>query len=389
MRQRRTRGHSERTTTRDHSPRIMTSDVANRESGTDLDHGRIAASESAHRERLWIATHKLATVLLVLIAVAGCAVGVAWWLNARHYEDTDDAFIDARSSEISAQVAAAIIDVPVTDNEIVQPGQPLVRLDDRDFRAAQAQGEAEIAQAEATISAVEAQSVEQQATIDQMSLEATQAKAALSYSQDENRRAQTLLKEGSGTLEEAQQANSDLIQKEAAFDAAQAALLQAKWQLAVLAAQRQAGEAQRAIAQAQLDLANANLSRTVVVAPFRGRVTELTAAKGTYATPGQALMLIVPLEIWVTANFRETQLADMRPGQPAEVCIDAYGRCFRGHVDSIKAGSGTAFSLLPAENATGNYVKVVQRVPVKLLFDKQPDLELGPGMSVTPSVRVR
>ena len=130
---------------------------------------------------------------------------------------------------------------------------------------------------------------------------------------------------------------SDLIQKEAAFDAAQAALLQAKRQLAVLAARRQAGEAQRAIAQAQLDLANANLSRTVVVAPFRGRVTELTAAKGTHATPGQALMLILPLEVWVTANFRETQLADMRPGQPAEVCIDAYARCFRGHVDSIQA----------------------------------------------------
>jgi membrane fusion protein (multidrug efflux system) len=100
-------------------------------------------------------------------------------------------------------------------------------------------------------------------------------------------------------------------------------------------------------------------------------------------------MLIVPMEVWVTANFRETQLADMRPGQPASLCIDAYGRCFPGYVDSIQAGSGTAFSLLPAENATGNYVKVVQRVPVKLVFDKEPDLELGPGMSVTPSVRVR
>jgi membrane fusion protein (multidrug efflux system) len=149
-----------------------------------------------------------------------------------------------------------------------------------------------------------------------MSPEVTQAKAALSYSQDENRRAQTLLKEGSGTLEEAQQANSALIQKEAAFDAAQVALLQAKRQLAVLAAQHQAGEAQRAISQAQLDLADANLSHTVVVAPFGGRVTELSAAKGAYATPGQGLMLIVPLEVWVPPNFRETQLADMRSASP-------------------------------------------------------------------------
>ena len=118
-------------------------------------------------------------------------------------------------------------------------------------------------------------------------------------------------------------------------------------------------------------------------------MTQLTAAKGVYATPGQALMLVVPLDVWVTANFRETQLADMHAGQPANLCVDAYGKCFPGHVDSIQAGSGTAFSVLPAENATGNYVKVVQRVPVKLVFNKQPDLELGPGMSVTPSVKVR
>jgi len=190
-------------------------------------------------------------------------------------------------------------------------------------------------------------------------------------------------------LQAAQQTNSDLIQKRAALDAAQAALIQVKRQLAVYSAERRSAEAQRAAGEAQLSEAEANLSRTVLVAPFRGRVTELTAARGAYAAPGQALMLIVPLDVWVTANFRETQLVDMRPGQPATLCVDAYGKCFPGHVNSIQAGSGTAFSLLPAENATGNYVKIVQRVPVKLVFDKLPDLELGPGMSVTPSVKVR
>jgi membrane fusion protein, multidrug efflux system len=347
------------------------------------------ASKPADRERSWLTIHRVAATLFGTVALLAAGAGGAWWMHARHYEDTDDAFIDARPSAISAQVAAAIVDVPVTDNEVVQPGQPLVHLDDRDYRAAQAQAEAQKAQADATIASAEAQSSAQQATIDQMSLDATQAQAALSYSRDENERAQTLLKEGSGTLEQAQQTRADLIQKEAAFNAAQAALLQSKRQLAVLAAQRQVAEAQHAQAQAQLALANANLSRTLLVAPFKGRVTELTAAKGAYATPGQALMLIVPLDVWVTANFRETQLADMRAGQPADLCIDAYGRCFPGHVDSIQAGSGTAFSLLPAENATGNYVKVVQRVPVKLVFNKQPDLEVGPGMSVTPSVKVR
>jgi membrane fusion protein (multidrug efflux system) len=196
------------------------------------------------------------------------------------------------------------------------------------------------------------------------------------------------LTKGAGTLQQEQQAHSDLIQKQAAFNAAQAALSQAKQQLAVIEAQRQTGEGQRAQAEAVLAQANANLSRTVLAAPVASRVTQLTAAKGAFATPGQTLMLIAPTEVWVTANFRETQLANMRPGQPANLCIDAFGRCFPGRVDSIQAGSGTAFSALLAENATGNYVKVVQRVPVKLVFDKQPDLELGPGMSVTPSVRV-
>jgi len=217
----------------------------------------------------------------------------------------------------------------------------------------------------------------------------TQAQAALTYSQDQYQRAQDLLKKGAGTRQAGQQTNSDLIQKRAALAAAEAALIQAKRQLAVFAAQRKSAKAQRAAAEAQKAQAEANLSRTVLTAPLRGRVTQLTAAKGAFATPGQTLMLIVPLDVWVTANYRETQLADMRPGQPAKLCIDAYGKCFPGHVDSVQAGSGTAFSLLPAENATGNYVKIVQRVPVKLVFDKPPDLELGPGMSVTPSVTVR
>jgi membrane fusion protein (multidrug efflux system) len=118
-------------------------------------------------------------------------------------------------------------------------------------------------------------------------------------------------------------------------------------------------------------------------------VTKLTAAVGALATPGQSIMVVVPLDVWVTANFKESQLADMRVGQPVEIEIDAFDRSFAGHVDSIQAGSGTAFSLLPAENATGNYVKVVQRVPVKILFDRLPDVELGPGMSVVPRVTVR
>ena len=148
------------------------------EPAADADQGHNETA-AGRRKGSWVATHKLATVLIVLLALAAAGAGVAWRLNARHYADTDDAFIDARPSAISAEVAAAIVDVPVTDNQVVQAGQPLLRLDDRDYRAAQAQARAQVAQAAATISSAEAQTVVQQATINQMSLEVTQAQAAM------------------------------------------------------------------------------------------------------------------------------------------------------------------------------------------------------------------
>ena len=300
-----------------------------------------------------------------------------------------DAFIDARPSAISPEVSGAITEVLATDNEVVEPGQVLVKIDPRNYVAAVDQAKASIAQAEAAIATSEAQMAAQQAAINQMQQQLTQAEAALTYSQEEFQRAETLLTKGAGTVQQAQLTRSDLTQKQAALDAARAALARAQRQLEVIAAQERAAKAQKAQAEAQLAEAEANVARTTIAAPFGGRVTQLTAAKGTYATPGQTLMYIVPADVWVTANFRETQLARMRPGDPAQLCIDAYGRCFPGRVASIQAGSGTAFSLLPAENATGNYVKVVQRVPVKLVFDELPNVELGPGMSVTPSVKVQ
>jgi membrane fusion protein (multidrug efflux system) len=158
----------------------------------------------------------------------------------------------------------------------------------------------------------------------------------------------------------------------------------------VLETQRQSVVAQLAQAQASLMLAQANLDRTRITAPTAGRATKISAAIGALAQPGQVLMIFVPEEKWVTANFKETQLTFMRPGQKVEIRIDAYpGRVFSGRVDSIQAGSGAAFSLLPPENATGNFVKVVQRVPVKIVFDEPPDVYIGPGMSVVPSLKVR
>jgi membrane fusion protein (multidrug efflux system) len=334
--------------------------------------------------------HPWLTALAAIVVVALLALIVFWWLNARHYESTDDAFIDARTVSISAQIAGRIDAVPVTDNQLVKTGAPLVRIDPRDYQSALAQAKAELDQAQAQVANLGAQIDAQQAKVDQAKGEVTQAQAALQFSEQEADRYQALLTRGAGTEQRAQQARADLIEKRAAFTAAKANATAAEKQLAVLRTQRDSARASVEAARARLGKAQVDLGRTVINAPTNGRVAKLTAAAGAYAQTGQALMEIVPDEVWVTANFKETQLSDMRAGQPVDIAIDAYpDKTFHGHVDSVQAGSGAAFSLLPAENATGNFVKIVQRVPVKIVFDDPPDVYLGPGMSVVPSVKVR
>jgi membrane fusion protein, multidrug efflux system len=334
--------------------------------------------------------HPLAAVAVAIVVVGAIAAGVIWWLQARQYESTDDAFIDARNASISSQVNGAIVDVPVTDNQLVDAGGVLARIDDRDYRAAVDQAKAQVDQAQANIANLDAQVDEQQAKIEQAEKQVTEAQAALTFAQEEDARAQDLVQKGAGTQQRAQQTASDLRQRQAAFDGAEVNLIAAQKQIPVLKTQRDVASGQLEQAQAAKEQADANLARTVIVAPTSGRVTKLTAAKGNYAQTGQALMMFVPRELWVTANFKETQLTDMRPGQKVDIRVDAYpGHPLRGHVDSIQAGSGAAFSLLPPENATGNYVKVVQRVPVKIVFDETPGVYLGPGMSVVPDVKVR
>jgi membrane fusion protein (multidrug efflux system) len=334
--------------------------------------------------------HPYVATAAAVFAVAVVVAAMAWWLNARHFESTDDAFIDARVVPISAQVSGAITDVPVTDNQLVEAGAVLVRLDERDYRAALAQTKAQVEQAQANITNLGAQIEEQKARVEQSRKQVMEAQAALSFAQEENTRAQDLVNKGAGTVQRAQQTSSDLRQRQATLDAAQANEAATLKQIAVLETQQEVAAGQLDQARAAQDQARANLSRTTILAPVAGRTTKISAAKGAYAQPGQALMMFVPTTVWITANFKETQLTDMRPGQPVSITVDAYpGRTFAGHVESLQAGSGAAFSLLPPENATGNYVKVVQRVPVKIVFDEPPDVHLGPGMSVIPRVRVR
>ena len=359
-------------------------DLADSDAGKQQKADELKSWLQRAREHPWIGG------VIIVVLVAAAIGSVLWWLHARQFESTDDAFIDARTVSISSQIAAAIVDVPVTDNQPSEAGAVLVRLDARDFQAQVDQAQAQVDQAQATIANLDAQLDAQQARIDQAQKQVVQAQAALTFAQEEYDRYQRLAATQAGTLQQAQQARSNLLQEQAGLAAAQANAVATEKQLPVLQTQRRSAEGQVAQAQAQLRQAQANLSRTEIMAPVAGRVTKLLAAKGAYAQVGQSLMMFVPNEIWVTANFKETQLAQMQLGQPVDFVVDAFpGRTFHGRVDSIQSGSGAAFSLLPPENATGNYVKVVQRVPVKLVFDAPPDVLLGPGMSVTPKVKVR
>lgn len=352
------------------------------------DHAPLAAADSgeAPKKRRRGAITFAGGVLFVLAAGGS----YLYWDNARHFEATDDAFIASREVSIAPKVSGYVTQVPVTDNQHVAAGDVIARIDDRDYRIALEQASAQLSAAQASIQNVDAQVTVQEAQINAGEAQVEQAQAALVFAQQQAARYNELAKRGSGTVQDAQQYGSQLLQQQATLKSAQAALIVAQRQIDALKAQRSSAEASVAQAIAQRDQAQLNLTNTVVTAAQAGRVANLTAAPGEFAQTGTSLTMFVPDENWVTANFKETQLDAMRPGQPASISIDAYPeRALQGHVASVQPGSGTAFSLLPAENATGNYVKVIQRVPVKIIIDNPPtDVALGPGMSVLPSVRI-
>jgi membrane fusion protein, multidrug efflux system len=341
------------------------------------------------RDRL--SQHWMLTAIGVVVLVAAIAFGIITWLAARHYETTDDAFVDARSFSVASKVGGYVTDVLVTDNQHVDAGAVLAQIDTRDYVAARDQAQAQVEQAQANIKNVEAQIFSQQAQVQQARDQADQAAAQLQFAEQEAARAQELVQKGAGTVQQQQRTKSDLEAQQANDSRAKTGVTSAERQIDVLKAQQKSAEAGLAQARAQLEQAELNLSYTKITAAQAGRVVKLSGAKGTLVNAGQSLMMFVPDDIWVTANYKETQVTDMRPGQPAEIRIDAYpDHKITGKVASVQPGSGTVFSLLPAENATGNYVKVVQRVPVKIVVDQWPtDVTIGPGMSVVPKVKVR
>jgi membrane fusion protein (multidrug efflux system) len=286
-----------------------------------------------------------------------------------------------------------VTQVLVDDNVLVQPGQVLVQIDSADAETRVAQSQAQRTQAQSQVDDALAQIRVNEAAYHQAQADIAAATAQADNAARDLARYEALLRANPAAVAQQQfdQARTAAAQTAAQRDSAVKAAASRLAQIAASRTQVAAGRAQVGAAEAVLNESNINLGYNRIVAPLAGHIAQKTVAVGNYVQPGTQLMAIVPLNMWVTANFKETQLANMRVGQHVDVRVDACpGDHISGHVDSIQRGAGQAFGILPPENATGNYVKVVQRVPVKIVLDAVPDhCPLGPGMSVEPKVRVR
>jgi membrane fusion protein (multidrug efflux system) len=349
--------------------------------------------ESAQNDKPDGARRKLRLAIAGAVVLVVGVVGLLWWLHARHYENTDDAYIDGDITNVAPRAAGQVTEVRVVDNQWVRAGELLVQVDDSIARtqlaagaAARAQALSHIDEAKAQVEVAEAQLAQSQAN--------TRAPAAQAAADKRNYARYLSVR----TATPAAVAPQQLDQSQTTFEMSAAQLVAAEKQVHISQAQLVSARTQLGTGQAELDAAEAQIAQARlqitygrVVASIAGHVSHKTVAVGDFVQTGQQLMSIVPDVVWITANFKETQLTGMRPGQPVEIHIDAYPDLkVTGHVDSIQWGAGQSFALLPAQNATGNFVKVVQRVPVKILIDQPQRIRqaLGPGMSVEPHVKV-
>ena len=328
-------------------------------------------------------------VALALGVAAAADFGYGYLTTGRYLETTDDAYVQADSTIVSPKVSGYIAEVLVNDNQPVKAGQVLARIDERDFRTALDQASADVTASEAAVLNLDAQIALQHPVMEQESADIAAAEANLQFAQQEQARYDGLMKTGSGTLQRAQQSDASLREKIAQLQHGKSGLLAAQRKVDVLTSER-------AKAVAQLDRARAveqqmalNLSYTTITAPVDGTVGARSLRVGQFVQAGTQLMALVPLDaVYVVANFKETQLTHVRDGQPVEIRIDTFHAIkLRGHVDSLSPASGLEFALLPPDNATGNFTKIVQRVPVKIVLDDHSLTGLlRPGMSAEPTV---
>ena len=335
-------------------------------------------------------------IVLGIAFLLGAIGGSYYWWTTRNLESTDDAYTDGYVATVAPQVAGLVVKLAVTDNEFVHAGQLLVQIDPRDYQAARDQAAAALGVAQAQLAnaqeAYDKAQVEYPAQLEAAQANLASAQATLLNAQQEYHR-QHSLNPAATTRQSIDNADARLREAEAQVQQNKAQVDQAqlvKQNVAQAAAQVKQWQAQVEQAKAALDHADLNLSYTRVLAPQDGWITERRVNQGDYVQIGAALLAIVSPHVWVTANFKETQLDRMRPGQKVTMTVDAYPQLrLTGHVDSIQMGSGSKFTAFPPENATGNFVKIVQRVPVKIDIDSGLDgVRLPLGISVVPTVNL-
>jgi len=332
------------------------------------------------------------------VALLAGAAGVAWfghhwWTVGRFIESTDDAYVGGDVTVIAPRVSGIIAQVAVTDNQKVRAGDLLLKIDDRDYRAIAAKAEAAIAAQQASLANLAAERALQQAVVAQAAADIVAAEAEIVVTRDDQARYRQLSATAAASVQTFQKADAAFKEAVAGGMKAQAALLAAQRRVSVIDTQEQQVRANLAQAQAEYDLARINVGYTEIRAPIDGTVGNRSARTGGFASTGAQLLSIVPAHgLWVDANFKESQLAEMHPGQVATIHADVMpGRLFTGHVASLAPATGAQFSVLPPENATGNFTKIVQRVPVRIVLDGEGS-ELGglrPGLSVTAEVDER
>jgi len=329
---------------------------------------------------------------LVLVVLVGAGFyGWSWWTVGRFLETTDDAYLQADKVIVAPRIAGVVAEALVGDNQPVKAGDIVARLDDREYKVSLKQALAEVEMDKADLREAEAEIAHQLAQIEQARTDIVNTEAGLTFAAQELARYQDLLQRGSGTAQRQQQADAELRQRRAAHDKAKAVLDAAQRQIDNLEARQASARASLDGAEAKLEQARLNLSYTVITAPIDGVVGDRSLRTGQYVPVGANLLTLVPMgrDIYLLANFKETQVGEMAAGQKVDFTVDALsGHAFKGRVASFTPGTGSQFALLPPENATGNFTKIVQRVPVRIALDANDPLlaRLRPGLSVTATV---
>jgi membrane fusion protein (multidrug efflux system) len=332
---------------------------------------------------------------MVIVLIALIAGGVYYYLSTKDIETTDDAYTDGRAVTISPRVSGQVVSLDVNDNQFVHKGDPLIHIDPRQYEAALEQAQGQLAAAQGQLNAAgrgyEVAKVNFPARLQQARAQLADAQANLFKAQTDYKRQQSLSR-GATSGQQVDYATAALHSAQAQVDSAQAAVVEAtpvQPNVAQSGAQVKQLEGTLMQADANVKTAQLNLEWCVLRAPQDGWITRRNVEQGNYVTPGQQVFSIVSPEVWVTANFKENQLARMRAGQHVAITVDAYPSLkLSGHIDSVQLGSGSKFTAFPPENATGNFVKIVQRVPVKIDIDSglDPNLPLPLGISVSPTV---